>query len=514
MLQSLHVFFLIFFSLPTFAQTFTVAYPAYPKSLWYFQSPDESALGVSELVLEPLCESHLETRELLPLIASSWKVSTDQKIFTFKLNPSAKFSDGSPVTSEDVKHSFQMLIEPASPLQSVYSDFQAEVPDPQTVIFKTSKPFFKNLEKLCGLFIVSKKTAKPPFLGSGPYRIESFEQGEKIILVKNKNPWAQNLPQNKGRFNFEKILLRTAADAATLIELFKKGEIDYFPFLSAKVWNVDAQGASFESGKIKKLRAEVLTPSGTQGLAFNLRRPLFQDKNIRHALGYLYNRDRFIKELYYSEYTPMSGLINSQSPYHSKKLKPQEFRPQLATEIFQKSGWKMGSNGYLEKKGKIFEFEILVANPAALRHLTLFQEDCKKVGVKVDLKSIDWATRTKLVEDRQFDLVSVKFLLDTDPAEFGATWGSSEADKKGSLNLTGYANPKVDKLAKEIDATASKEKRIKLVQKLEETLADDMPLILEWEQSVLRIAYWDRFSTPLKVPKYSGWYDAFHYWSF
>lgn len=507
--------------------TFTIGFAGYPKALLFYLGFDELSNGVNALILESLLDSDLQTYDPIPLLAQEVTESADHKTITFKLNPKAKFSDGKPVTTEDVKFTWDTIMNPknkTAPLQAYFSSFEGlEVVDAQTVKFKVKRLHFNNLQKVGGLQILPKhffskgdfnKAFNNKLLGSGPYILEKAETGKRILLKRDPNYWGKDLPQNIGRYNFDKINFKAVPDYNVQFELFKKGDIDYFYFLIAKTWATETSSGPFEKGWVSKIKAENLLPYATQGVCWNMRKPLFQDRKVRTALSYLMNREKLIKDLFYDNYDAASGVVGRKSEFHSPKNEPIPYDPKKAKQLLEEAGWKtVGADGVLTKDGARFEFEILTDNPAGHRWLTVYQEDLKKMGIKMTIRTQDWATKLKLTDDWQFDATDIARGREIMPADFDVMWGSAQADIKGSSNTCGYKNPEVDELSKKIDETFDKAERVKLVRQLDEIIARDQPMSFAWEPKFLRLAHWNRYGFPGKgYFNYSYWWNAFHYW--
>jgi len=507
--------------------TFIVGFPGYPKHILFYLGFDEFSAGINAATFDSLLDQHPDTYDFIPLLAESWTISPDKKLFTFKLNKAARFSDGKPVTSADVKFTWDTILNPKNktvPMQSVYHSFTScEVIDPQTIKFTAKTVHFKNLEKLAGLIVLPKhfyaqgdfnKAFHSKLLGSGPYVLESLKTNERIILKRNPQYWAAGLFQNIGRYNFDKIIYRSVPDYTVQHEMFKKGELDYFYFLSSKMWATETSEGPYAKNYITKIKAENLAPAGTQGIVWNLRRPLFQDVKVRTALSHLMNRELWIKELFYNNYVPATGPVAVSSDFHSPNNKPVPYDPKSAQKLLAEAGWKPGPDGFLQKNGMRFEFELLTDSKGSERYLTRYQDDLKKAGIKMSIRVTDWATSIKLVDDWQFDAKEQSRGRDIDPGDFAVAWGSAEADKKGSANSPGYKNPEVDKLAAEIDLSFDKKKRIELVRKLDEIIGRDQPLSFAWEPTFFRIAHWNKFSYPDGKPyrRYSTWLSSYHFW--
>ncbi len=222
-----------------------------------------------------------------------------------------------------------------------------------------------------------------------------MKPGESIRLKRSATYWGLNLPENIGRYNFDRITYRTVPDQNMEFEVFKKGEIDYFYFLMAKMWEQETDSVAFRHHYIQKLKATNLLPYATQGIAWNLRRPLFQDRDTRVALSLLMNRKKLISDLFFNNYVPSSGIVPVTSEYHSPLNSPLPYDPARAKALLQAAGWLPGGDGLLVKNGRRFEFELITDNSNALRYLTVFQEAFLKAGIKMNLRVIDWSTRLK-----------------------------------------------------------------------------------------------------------------------
>ncbi len=509
--------------------TFTVGLNSYPKHLLLYLANEEVSQAIDIQVLETLMEYHPETYELVPLLAEDWKVSKDKKTFTIKLNPKATFSDGKPLTAEDVKFTWDTVMNPKNqtvPFQSYYESFEScTVKDTHTLEFKVRTVHFKNLPKLGEFMVLPKhvystgdfnKAYNNILVGSGPYIVSEAKTGEKVTLTRNENYWGKDLPLNIGRNNFGKLVYKSVPDYNVGLEQFKRGDIDYFYFLVSKMWATQTDGPLFQNNYIKKIRGENSFPFGMQGFAWNMRKPLFQDAKVRRALTHAMDRERYIRDLFYGQYIVSTGIVSPKSEYHSPNNKPIPYDPKKAKALLKEAGWdKTDSDGILIKDGKRFEFEVLCENPALTRFLTVVQEDFKKMGVKMSIRPTDWATFIKLMDDRQFDVVAAARSRMVEPSDFSNEWGMKEADLKGSNNVPGYKNEEVDALTKKIDTTFEKKERLKLVRRLDEIISQDQPYSFTYEATYFRVAHWNRFGFQGKgYFNYSNWRDTFQYWWF
>lgn len=506
----------------------TYAWSSYPKAILLYLANEDAVEGINEYVFDSLITVDLVDYEPIPRIAKKWKVSPDKLTYTFYLDPDAKFSDGKPVTAEDVKFTWDTIFDPkhkTAPVQSLFGVYESvKVIDPMTVEFKAKVKNYQNLVLLRDFFILPKhyfsqgdfnKDFNTKLLGSGPYLLSEVKQGEKIVLKRNPDYWAAKHTENIGRYNLDSIIYKVNEDHAVRYELLKKGELDYYEFYMAKMWMTETDGPLFENGYLKKIKGENKFPYSMSGISWNLRKPLFQDRKVRIALGHLMNREKMISELFYKNYVMATGVMGPTSEYHSPNNKPIPYDVKKAQALLKEAGWnKVGDDGVLVKDGLRFEFEIVTSNASFQRFLTIYQEDLKKVGIKMNIRIIEWATGLKMREEGQFDGFIVAWTREVSPFGFDRQWGSKTADIKGSDNFSGYKNPEIDKLAAEVDVTFDKKKRIKLVQKIDEIIGHDQPWTFLWELTYFRIAHWNKYSFPKDQPylPYSISRNAIDYW--
>jgi len=505
---------------------FTVAFGDYPQHLLQYAAQDEYALAINELVLEPLVELSQVDNEPMPRLAQRWQIHKDQKAISFWLNPAAKFSDGQPVTPLDVKFTWDWLRKTETALPAAALNFAAfgecTLADGGEIIFQIKAPHFQNLSRFNDFFVLPRakyeradwrKALTHQLHGSGPYRITKVDPGNRIELERNPEYWGADFPQNKGRFNFDRVHFKVSSNPETLYQLFLRGELDFYYFMVSRQWATETNSAPYQKHFIEKLKMESAREFGPMAIAWNLRRPLFQDVRVRYALSHLMPREQWIRDFFFGQYVPAAGIVGVRSANHSPKNAPFTFDARKATQLLDAAGWKLGNDGKRVKDGNVFQFEMLSDSPALEKVLTLYQEQLRKHGIEMKFKSVEWGQAAKLVDTREFDAYPYSHGREVDPGNFAAEWGSEAAKIPGSANLTGYQDAEVDRLVKAIDSTFDKTKRQALVRQLDEKIGKDQPMSWCWEPTYFRIGYWNRFSFPGKgYFPYSYWTNVFQYW--
>ncbi|MBX9697040.1 MAG: extracellular solute-binding protein, partial [Alphaproteobacteria bacterium] len=244
-------------------------------------------------------------------VAESYEVDPDNLWVIFHLRQNCTFHDGSAITADDVIYTFNMLLQKGSPLYKAYYHSVKDVIkiDANTVKFTFKDATSKEQVMIMGEMPVLSKayfekkgfenTVLEPPLGSGPYRIDSFVAGQYVIYKRVQNWWGENLPVNKGRYNFDTIRFKYFKDQTVAFEAFKSNDYDFRHEASAKNWAKSYDFKAFVDGDVKKLEVVNKTPSAAQVLTFNTRRAIFKDRDVRAALVYAYDFEWLNKNLFY-----------------------------------------------------------------------------------------------------------------------------------------------------------------------------------------------------------------------
>lgn len=497
---------------------------AEPASLHPLKANEAVSNEVTGYILESLANRNVDTYEWEPALASSWETAKDGKSYTFKLRQGVKWSDGQPLTAEDVKFSFEAISDPkmeAAALIPYYEAIEkAEILDPQTIKFTVKEKYFKNFEMVAGLTVIpkhiygdlnTKLNLNQNVIGTGPYTLDKWEKGQRIVLKRNPNYWGWAQPENKGRYNFERMMMRFVKEQNVSLEMLKKGDIDYDSF-NPETYVQRAVGKEWGS-KVFKVKTKNNAPKGYGFIAWNLKNPLFQDRDVRYALALLANRGEMIKKFRFDMSELATGPWYLHSEYASKKVKPILFDPKAALALFKKAGWSdSDKNGTLDKMigGKKVEmsFTVMTANPDFEKYLTLYKEDAKQVGVNIEVKKTEWNSFVKQLDERNFEAINLGWgagSVDLDPKQI---WHSDSAKGTGS-NFISYNNKEVDKLIDQARGTLDKKARIPLLQKVFELVANDAPYVFLFNDSNTLYGHTARMK---RVKDTYGYGVGFDYW--
>ena len=287
----------------------------YPKSFNYYLDQNTMSAELFGQFYETLLTQHPLTLELEPLLASRCVLGDDRKTFTFFMNPLARWSDGQPVTAEDVCWTFATIMDPKNltgPHKIGLERFDPpEVLDAMTIRFVAKEEHWQNLLTLAGLQVLPRHVfAGQDFnlqnfefpVVSGPYRLGVIREGLQVTLERRPDWWAADLPRFQHVANFDLLRFRFFEERENAFEAFKKGELDMFPVYTAHVWANQTRGKNYDRNWIVKQEIENKKPVGFQGIALNLRRPPLDDGRVRQALAHLYHREKMNTTLMHGAY--------------------------------------------------------------------------------------------------------------------------------------------------------------------------------------------------------------------
>jgi microcin C transport system substrate-binding protein len=486
----------------------------FPKSFNYMVNNASDAAMVFGLVYDTLMEIHPTTLDFMPLIAKSWEISPDKKVFTLKIDPRAKWDDGKPITAEDVKFTYDTIMNPKN-LTSVHrmslSRFETPVViDQSTIKFTAKTVHYNNLVTLAGLYVLPKhlfsgkdfnksfNMSLPP--GSGPYVLSEVREGRYYVLKRRQNYWADQLPNHRGTYNFESIKYKVMSETV-VYEAFKKGDFDILDDggISAKRWATETDSKPFQKNWIVKQKVYNYAPQGFQGLAFNMRRPVFQDIRVREAICHLIDQKYLLEKIMFNQYQQLNSYWPSL--YGSTQANPPiRYDPVQAKQLLKEAGYdRLDKNGYLiNQKGERLEFTLIYQGETLEKHLTYFAETCKKAGVKVNLQILSWATLIKKMDEYSFDMVFINWgqSLFDDPEQL---WHSKHISETGGSNITGYKNGAVDKLIDSMPPIFDAAKRIQIIKQIDHMIYQEYPYVLLWGRSYIRVMYKNVFGMPKTI---------------
>jgi microcin C transport system substrate-binding protein len=512
-----------------------------------------AAAGLGETFDSLMVGSADEPFSYYCLVAETVETPADRSWVAFTLRPQARFHDGSPMTVDDVMWTFETLKTKGQPFFRSYYGSVAKVEKlgERKVKFSFAPGDNRELPLILGqLPVLSKaywskrefeKTTLEPPLGSGAYKIQSFEAGRSITYRRVKDYWAAKLPMKAGTDNFDTIRYDYYRDFNVAIEAFKAGQYDLRMENVAKNWATAYTGPAIAAGMIKKEEIKHEIPTGMQGFGFNMRRPQFQDARVRRALAHAFDFEWTNKNLFYGSYTrtksyfsnselasrglPTSDELAVLEPFKGKvpdEVFTKEYQPPAsdgsgnirdgareALRLLGEAGWTVKNGKLVNGKGEPLAFEILIDEPTWERIVLPFVKNLERLGVAARLRTVDAAQYQKRVEDYDFDMVVVLWRQSMSPGnEQRDFWGSAGATTPGTRNLAGIRDPSIDKLIEVLIQAPDRKALVARTRALDRVLLWGHYVIPHYHLQAFRVAHWDRFSRPAVAPKYTFGLDT------
>jgi microcin C transport system substrate-binding protein len=475
----------------------------------------------------------------------------------FNLRPEARFSDGSPLTAEDVEFSYRTFLEKG------LSDFRvvlaqqvegAEVLGPHRIKF-TFKPGFPTrdlIQSVGGLPILSKahyqannrdleEGGMEPFLGSGQYVLDRVNVGQTLVYRRNPDYWGNDLPINRGRGNFDRIRVEYYADYAAAFEGFKGGSYTFRDEASSISWATGYDFPAVTNGHVKKVELPNGTKAPGQAFILNLRRETFADPRVREAIGLMFNFEWSNATLFYGLYarihsvwensdlaatgTPSEGEVALLKPLVDEGLLPASIltdeavmapvssaerqfdRGNLrkANDLLDAAGWALGQDGLRRNAaGQTLRVEFLNDSQSFDRIILPFVENLRRAGVDAVHTRIDNAQMEarERPPNYDFDIVTGNARSTLIPGpELKQFYGSATADVS-SFNLMGLKSPAVDRLIETVIGAKSREEMTNATRALDRVLRAERFWVPQWYKDKHTVAYYDMYEHPETLPPY------------
>jgi microcin C transport system substrate-binding protein len=489
-------------------------------------------------------------------LAETIELAADGMGVAFELRAGARFHDGRPITAEDVVWTFQTLRQHGRPFyRSYWADVSEVVAEgARRVVFRFRTAENRELPMILGDLAVLPKHwwegrdfARPltdPPLGSGPYRVERFEQNRSVVFRRVPDWWARDLPTGKGTNNFDTVRYEYFRDSTVAFEAFKAGQIDFRQENVARDWATGYDFPALRRGLVKREEIPHELPTGMQAFVMNLRRPLFQDSRARRALIEVFDYEWMNTNLFYGAYARTTSYF-SNSEFAARGLPEgrelailEGFRGKVPEAVFtteyklpvtdgsgnnregarralalmREAGWTVRDRRLVNARGERFEFEILLNTPSFERVALPYVQALERIGVTARVRTVDPAQYQVRMDNFDYDMT-----VDVIPQGFHP--GNEQRDfftcerarQNGSQNVPGFCDPAIDQLVELVIAAPSKEELVARVRALDRVLLHHDYVIPNWHSRTFRIAWWDKFGLPPRHPRFglgfpTGWW--------
>ena len=509
-----------------------------------------AAPGIREYVYETLlARSFDEPFSLYGLLAETVETPEDRSWIQFTLRPEARFSDGQPVTVDDVIFSLELLRDKGRPNHRSY---YAKVDKIERVGERGIKLIFKpdgdlEMPLIMGLMPILPKHLTDPEsfdktsldapVGSGPYTVAEIDPGTALLLKRDPDYWGRDLPVRRGLYNFDEIRYEFYRAGNTMFEAFKKGLFLIHRENDPSRWAREYNFPAISDGRILKKSFETGTPAGMNGLVFNTRRPIFSDRRVREALILLFDFEWINANLFHGLYertqsyfhgselssfdrpadereramlAPFSGAVTQaamegalKQPVSDGSGRDRE-RRRKALRLLKDAGYQLRAGKLVsEATGEPFTFEMLAATREQERVFLTYARSLRRAGIDVRIRQVDAAQYQSRKTSFDFDMIQNFWSASLSPGnEQSFRWSSGAADAEGSFNYAGVKSPAVDAVISEILAAKSREAFVSAVRALDRLLMSGSYVVPLYHLPEQWVAHWAQLRHPKVTPLY------------
>ena len=512
------------------------------------------------LVYETLMQrSRDEPFTLYGLLAEKVSIDPERKWVEFTLNPKAKWSDGQPVTVDDVLFTYEILTEKGRPPfnnrmsriekiektgeRSVRFVFNDKSDREFPMLIAATMPVLPKHAIDPATF--GNSTLKAP-IGSGPYLVSNVQPGQRIIYQRSPDYWGKDLAVRRGFDNFDTLSIEYYRNETALFESFKKGLLDVFIDANPTRWEKSYNFPAVTEGKVVKENFEKGTPANMLGFVFNTRRPIFEDRRVRQALGLLFDFEWANRNLFADQYrrlqsfwegSELSSLGKSADARERELLEPfpdavrkdvmdGNWHPSVtdgsghdrgpakdAYELLIEAGFSFEHGKAIDPSGKPFQFEIMTRSPDEEKVALAFKRNLARLGIEADIRSADDAQYQQRLQTFDYDMILGALTGSLSPGnEQWQRWGSASRDAQGSFNYPGVADPAVDAMIEAMLAARERDDFVSAVRALDRILISGDYYIPLYYLPYQWVARWDRIGHPEKTSLYGyqlpTWWQA------
>ena len=532
-----------------FSQIGPVAY--YNQALQTFNSfngyilKGDAAQGI-ELTFDTLMARALDEPDAVyGLVARSVAVSEDGTLYRFRLRPQARFHDGSTLDAEDVAFSLNLLKTKGHPIiqQSLREMEGAEAEGADIAVVRFAKGRGRDVPLLAAQLPIfsrayyaeknfEESTLEPP-LGSGSYKVGRFESGRYVEYARVADYWGAGLPVNVGVDNFDTVRYEYFRDREVGFEAFKAGAYRFREEFTSRSWATGYDFPAMRDGRVKREELPSGIPGGAQGWFLNIRRPQFAEPKLREALAYAFDFEWTNTNLMYGAYKRTHSFfenspLKAQGPAGPAEaalidtladvvpaeeiaaLKGEPWSPPVsdgsgqdrtllrkASALLREAGFTVKDGRLTDKQGRAVTIEFLDDEGSLERHTAPFIKNLHVLGIAANFRVVDPAQYQRRLNDFDFDATVRRYSLTSVPGEsLRSFFGSKAATTPGSSNLSGLADPAIDRLIDLVIAANSRDELTTACRVLDRRLRFDRFWVPQWYSGVHRIAWWDEFAWP------------------
>ena len=482
----------------------------------------------------PLVGRHPVTDNYIPWMATHWSVQEDKRTIYFRLDPDARFSDGTPITADDYVFTLEMMRSEhiIDPFYNNYAELffeSADKIDDYTLRIVGTQPSWRPLADY-GLWPTPShavvldedwvdRTTNEYQITVGPYIVSGVERGESVTFERVDDWWGDDKRYFQGMYNFDQIHLIVIPEERKL-DYLRLGQLDMIVENTARTWNEDYTFPAVQNGWLRRVRVFTEWPSGIYGLHMNLEAPIFQNKDFRKAMQYLFNFERLNRNLMFDEYFRQVSFFEG-TEYANPNLEPYPFDPVKAREHLERAGYRRPEDirsdtvfaslrnvvrGLIftrsdtddilvNERGERASFTLIYGSKGLERHLTVVQQEYRRAGIDMRLRLLEPGTAFERGLERKYEMT----LTNRSTGFYPAVRQYLHSDFKATTNnnaIWGFAMPEVDELIEVYEDDLDFEDRLAALHRVDEIVHDEAFYIPFWTAPFTRLVYWDYIQFP------------------
>ncbi|MET3455803.1 MULTISPECIES: extracellular solute-binding protein [Pseudomonas] len=506
----------------------------------------DKGIGVSQIdgmLYSPLAQRSLdEPYTVYGLVAQKMERADDGLSLRFYLNPKARFADGKPITAQDVRYSFELLMTQGS---LRYRTQFAAVKDVVVEDERTVRFNFKNNESRTLPLDIATLPVFPEHwwktrdfangggyeapLGSGPYRVSKVDSGRSITFERNADWWGKDLPVSRGLYNFDHFSIEYFGDTDVARQVLRGGAYDYNREFSATGYSIGYDGPALQDGRLQKAHLAKEAPQTAQGFVFNLQKPQFQDRRVRQALAMLWDFEWSNRQMMRNVYVRQQSYF-SNTDLAARKLPDagelailEPLRGQIPDEVFtqvfqapktdgsgvirdkqlqalallEQAGWKPDGDRLVNAEGEPLSFTFLNSQNGIDRLLLPYKRTLAQIGIDMSIRRIDASQYVNRLMSRDYDMIITGYPVSTSPGmELYNYFGSAAANDPGANNYMALKNPAVDALIDGLVKATTQADMLRHAHALDRVLQWNYYWIPNYYPPGSSTVWWNRFGMP------------------
>ncbi|SFB02580.1 microcin C transport system substrate-binding protein [Pseudomonas sp. NFIX10] len=506
----------------------------------------DKGIGVSQIdgmLYSPLAQRSLdEPYTVYGLVAQKMERADDGLSLRFYLNPKARFADGKPITAQDVRYSFELLMTQGS---LRYRTQFAAVKDVVVEDERTVRFNFKNNESRTLPLDIATLPVLPEHwwktrdfangggyeapLGSGPYRVSKVDSGRSITFERNADWWGKDLPVSRGLYNFDHFSIEYFGDTDVARQVLRGGAYDYNREFSATGYAIGYDGPALQDGRLQKAHLAKEAPQAAQGFVFNLQKPQFQDRRVRQALAMLWDFEWSNRQMMRNVYVRQQSYF-SNTDLAARKLPDagelailEPLRGQIPDEVFtqvfqapktdgsgvirdkqlqalallEQAGWKPDGDRLVNAEGEPLSFTFLNSQNGIDRLLLPYKRTLAQIGIDMSIRRIDASQYVNRLMSRDYDMIITAYPVSTSPGmELYNYFGSAAANDPGANNYMALKDPAVDALIDGLVKASTQADMLRHAHALDRVLQWNYYWIPNYYPPGSSTVWWNRFGMP------------------